>query len=124
MTEYIKKENKFISVPSFSNNFRTDVFEIVDKIPNGWTVWNIPINADFLPLCQCDKGYKVNSGTLKAIEMPREQAAIIVSATTWAGYSIKELKRFTEKGKNKKLYPTKCEEIAKIIPILEKYGLN
>lgn len=124
MTEYIKKENQFISVPSFSNNFRTDVFKIVDKIPDGWTVWNIPINADFLPLCQCDKEYHCNLRTLKAVEMPREQAAAIVSATTWAGDSIKKLKRFTENRKNKKLYPSKCDEITAIIPILEKYGLK
>ena len=47
----IKKGNTFEGIPAFSNNFRKDVFHIVDKIPKNCRIWNIYVNADFLPLC-------------------------------------------------------------------------
>lgn len=57
---------------SFENGYgRTYTFEIVDKIPKGYEVWNIDFDnmiGGLIPLCQCYHGTRtVNVDTLKAI---------------------------------------------------------
>lgn len=100
MIDFIKKGNTFEGIPDFSNNFRKDVFHIVDKIPKNYQIWNISINADFLLLCVTDGGYTVNLGSLLAVEMPKSDADILIRASSWAGYGEKKFNRFlTEKNK-------------------------
>lgn len=82
MSEYIKKGDTWEGIPDESNNFRKDVFHIVDKIPANYQVWNIPVTADFLPLCVSDGKYSVDTKCpLLAVEMPREKAKKISRAT-------------------------------------------
>lgn len=117
----IKKGNTFEGIPAFSNNFRKDVFHIVDKIPKNYRIWNISVNADFLPLCVNNGSYSVNLGELLAVEMPKADAKILLKASMWAGYGEKKFNRFLTE-KNKKRYPEIYETVKKAIPLLKKYS--
>lgn len=121
MIDFIKKGNTFEGIPAFSNNFRKDVFHIVDKIPKNYQIWSISVNADFLPLCVTDGGYTVNLGSLLAVEMPKSDADILITASMWAGYGEKKFNRFLTE-KNKKRYPEIYETVKKAIPLLKKYS--
>lgn len=55
-----------------SNSYRTDVFEVVDRIPAGYRVWNINLKdrSGYIPLCELLPGtYSVNRETLKTIRI-------------------------------------------------------
>ena len=57
---------------SFENGYGTTyTFEIVDKIPKGYKIWNIDFNnmaGSLIPLCKCYEGtYNVIPDQLKAI---------------------------------------------------------
>lgn len=57
--------------------FNTHTFEIVDKIPEGYFVWNITLqdeNKDYIPLAELlnGKGFDVNPDTLKAIKISNQ----------------------------------------------------
>lgn len=70
---------------------RKDVFEIVEKIPSGFFVWNIGDNMgsdEYIPLCQYlrpeDKdNYEINADTLKAIKLSREEINALRKAASW-----------------------------------------
>lgn len=52
-------------------------FEIVDRIPKGYNIWNIGAVEEYLPLCEPEDqegfSYKVNVNTLKAIKCDKAQ---------------------------------------------------
>ena len=120
MIECIEKNNTFESVPNFFNNFRTDVFHIIDKIPANYQIWNITTNADFLPLCAKNNNYAVDLGALLAVKMPKNEADILIKASIWAGYGEHNFIKFLTE-KNKKHYPEIYETVKKAIPLLKKY---
>lgn len=72
-------------------------FEVVDHIPDGFTVWNIGENmgtCDYIPLCEKlfpgDKEcYDINPDTLKALPLKRPDVLILRQS---AHYGIKDLK--------------------------------
>ena len=76
---------------------RQDVFEIVDKIPSGFFVWNICENMgtdEYIPLAQDlrpgDKeNFEINLHTLKAIRLNPEDVQILRKA---AGIGVNNLK--------------------------------
>lgn len=71
----------------------TREFEIVEKIPTGFFVWNIGANMgtdEYIPLCEDlhpeDKDdYNINPDTLKAIKLDTESVHKLRSA---AGYGV------------------------------------
>ena len=78
----------------YSEKFgKVDVFEIVDKIPFGFFVWNIGENMghdEYIPICQDlhpeDKdNYEINPHTLKAIKLSIEEVQLLRKA---AGYGV------------------------------------
>ena len=125
MSEYIKKGDTWEGIPDESNNFRKDVFHIVDKIPANYQVWNVPVTADFLPLCINDGKYIVDrTYPLLAVEMPREKAKKISRATCWAGATQAKLKAFIAKKSNQKHYPEITATIKEAMPILTELSLK
>lgn len=76
----IKIENNKIYTTS-SLCERTDIFEIVEKIPSNFFIWNIGENMgthEYIPICEDlhpeDKGdYQVNLSTLKAVKVTPEE---------------------------------------------------
>lgn len=64
-------------------------FEIVEKIPAGFEIWNIGGLGEYIPVCQTISGScNVDITTLKAIRLTENEVAILNSA---AGSGIKTL---------------------------------
>ena len=87
MNTIIKIENGKIYTKSDLNG-RNDIFEIVEKIPNNYFVWNIGENMgtdEYIPICEDlhpeDKdSYEINTRTLKAIRLSREEVETLREA--------------------------------------------
>lgn len=101
----IKIENGKIYSESFG---KTDVFEIVVRIPANFFVWNIGENMgthDYIPLCEDlhpeDKDdYSINPATLKAIRVTPEEweklndaASVGVNSLQTAAKALKSKRR-------------------------------
>lgn len=66
------KDGKIFS----ENDYRTDVFEIVEKIPENYVVWNIGGNMGtdkYIPICQLKTKYDVDLFSLKAVPVTSEE---------------------------------------------------
>lgn len=87
MNTITKIENGRIYTKSDLNE-RNDIFEVVDKIPSGFFVWNIGENMgtdEYIPICEDlhpeDKdNYEINTSTLKAIKLSHEEVEILREA--------------------------------------------
>lgn len=87
MKAIIKIENKKIYTESNLTD-RVDIFEIVEKIPSGFFIWNIGENMgtnEYIPICEDlhpeDKdNYDINPSTLKAIKLSREEVETLREA--------------------------------------------
>ena len=94
-TTFEIKGNKIFTTSNLCE--RQDVFEIVDKIPAGFFVWNIGENMgsnEYIPLAQDLKlgdkdDYSINPETLKAIRLNPEEVQILRKA---AGVGVNSLK--------------------------------
>ena len=86
MKEFRIENNKI-----YSNNElceKTYIFEIVDKIPVGFFVWNIGENMgsdEYIPLAQDLKpgdkeNFEINPNTLKAIKLQPEEVQLLRTA--------------------------------------------
>lgn len=87
MNTIIKIENGRIYTESNLND-RNDIFEIVEKIPSNYFIWNIGENMgtdEYIPICEDlqpeDKdSYDINASTLKAIKLSREEVETLREA--------------------------------------------
>ena len=87
MNTIIKIESGRIYTKSDLND-RNDVFEVVEKIPTGFFVWNIGENMgtdEYIPICEDlhpeDKdNYEIKTSTLKAIRLSREDVEALREA--------------------------------------------
>ena len=90
MNTIIKIENGKIYTESNLND-RNDVFEIVEKIPIHYFVWNIGENMgtdEYIPICEDlhpeDKdNYEINPNTVKAIKLSVEEVKALRQAASW-----------------------------------------
>ena len=95
MNTIIKIENGKIYTESNLND-RNDVFEIVEKIPIHYFVWNIGENMgtdEYIPICEDlhpeDKdNYEINPNTVKAIKLSVEEVKALRKAASWGVYSM------------------------------------
>lgn len=62
---------------------RTDRFEIVDRFPIGYMIWNINASVipGYLPLCRMKDTTEVDTSTLKAIKVEGDGAGKILKAS-------------------------------------------
>lgn len=80
---------------------KTDVFEIVSKIPSGFFVWNIGDNMgtrEYIPLCQLSRPgdkecYSINPETLKAIRVSPEEWEKLEKAGNWGVGNLKQAEK-------------------------------
>lgn len=87
MNTIIKIENGRIYTESNLND-GNDIFEIVEKIPSNYFIWNIGENMgtdEYIPICEDlqpeDKdSYDINASTLKAIKLSREEVETLREA--------------------------------------------
>lgn len=83
------ENNKIYSTSNLSE--RTDIFEIVEKIPQGFFVWNIGENMgthEYIPVCQDqhpeDKtNFEINIATLKAVKVTPDEWKKLNKAAAW-----------------------------------------
>lgn len=86
MKEFRIENNKIYSKSELYE--KTDIFEIVDKIPTGFFVWNIGENMgsdEYIPLAQDLKpgdkeSFEINPYTLKAIKLDSEEVKLLRNA--------------------------------------------
>ena len=69
-------------------------FEIVDRIPKGYIVWNIGDNMTdgYIPLCELTTGYNINVNTLKAIALDDAEVRILRDAAHYGIWNLKKAK--------------------------------
>ena len=82
-------DNKIYSKSNLCD--KVDVFEIVEKIPANYFVWNIGENMgsdEYIPCCEDlrpgDKdSYEINPYTLKAIKLSKDDVLKLRKAASW-----------------------------------------
>ena len=127
MNTIIKIENGRIYTKS-SLNERNDIFEVVEKIPAGFFVWNIGKNMgtdEYIPICEDlhpeDKdNYEINTRTLKAIRLSLEDVEALREAAH-AGIVSKKTAEKALKSKRRGYWSDrKRAEAEKTIDIFKK----
>ena len=104
-TTFEIKGNKIFTTSNLCE--RQDVFEIVDKIPGNFYIWNIGENMgsdEWIPLAQDLKpgdkeNFEINPETLKAIRLKPEEVQILRKA---AGIGVNNLKAAEKALKSKR----------------------
>lgn len=108
--------------------FNTHTFEIVNKIPAGFFVWNIGENMgsdEYIPLAEDLKpgdkeNFEIRSDTLKAIRLSVEEVKALRKAAGW-GVASKSAAEKALKSKRKGYISNhKREEAAATIEIFKK----
>ena len=99
---------------------RIDKFEVVDKIPSGYEIWNIPEMKgyeEYLPLCEVFEGTRnVNLDTLKAIKVGSSDANVVRKASMQGFNNLKSTQRYLNNPRNYK----KAEIAKRVLSIYEK----
>ena len=80
---------------------RKDVFEIVEKVPANFFVWNIGDNMgthEYIPVCEDlhpeDKDdYSINQATLKAVKVSPEEWEKLDKAANWGVGNLKQAEK-------------------------------
>lgn len=97
-------------------------YQVVDKIPDGYDVWNIAGingNPEYLPLCVCYEGtYTVMIDRLLAIKIPEADQKIMYASSMWGAGNLIKARRLL---KRKNLNQRTRERIEKALPLFEKY---
>ena len=109
-------------------NVRNDVFEVVEKIPAGFFVWNIGENMgsnEYIPLAQDlhpeDKeNYEINTSTLKAIKLSREEVETLREAASVGINSKKTAERALKSKRRGYWSDRKRAEAEKTIDIFKR----
>lgn len=86
------KDGKIFS----ENDYRTDVFEIVEKIPENYVVWNIGENMGtdkYIPICQLKTKYDVDLFNLKAVPVTSEEYKRLQDASSWGISSLENAEK-------------------------------
>ena len=99
MTTLKFENNKIYSTSTLCE--KTDIFEIVEKIPVGFFVWNIGENMgthEYIPVCEDlhpeDKDdYSINPATLKAVKVSPEEWEKLNKAASWGVGNLKQAEK-------------------------------
>lgn len=105
----------------------TYIFEVVDKIPEGFSVWAISGigNGEYTPICETirpnDKNcYDVNTKTLKAIKLSKEEVEILFNSAMAGDGTLKKAKSTLKRVAKTATMQRRQEKARKALPILEK----
>lgn len=90
-----RKVNKMKKTIISKTLWNTDIFEVVNKIPVGYFIWNIGDNMghdDYIPLCENlyqglkksdPEYYSINQDTLKAIKLDLKEVKLLRKAASY-----------------------------------------
>lgn len=127
MNIIIKIENGRIYTKSNLND-RGDIFEIVEKIPSNYFVWNIGENMgtdEYIPICEDlhpeeKDNYEINPNTLKAIKLRVEEVKVLRKAAQVGINSKKTAERALKSKRRGYWSDRKREQATKTIDIFNK----
>ena len=99
MTTLKFERNKIYSTSTLCE--KTDVFEIVEKIPAGYYVWNIGENMgahEYIPVCEDlhpenKEDYSINLATLKAVKVTPDEWKKLNKAAAWGVGNLKQAEK-------------------------------
>lgn len=99
MTKFKIENGKIYSEKPMSEG--VDVFEIVEKIPVRFFVWNIGENMgthEYIPVCEDlhpgDKdNYEINTATLKAVKVAPDEWEKLDKAASWGVGNLKQAEK-------------------------------
>lgn len=106
----------------------TDIYKIVEKIPFSFCVWNIGKNMgsdEYIPLCQdlypeIKDDYSINSDTLRAIKLQKEDVELLREAAAWGVNSIETARKALKSRRRSYIAEKKRENARKTIDIFER----
>lgn len=101
-------------------------FELVDRVPRGYFVWNIGKNMidGYLPLCRLayiqpfPGGRNIEIETLKAIKC--EGAQTILAAIGWGPETPEEIEQYIERYERKGTYAMEIKLMKKALPLMRQ----
>lgn len=93
------EDNKIYSTSALCE--RTDVFEIVEKIPTGFFVWGIGENMgthEYIPVCEDlhpenKEDYSINLATLKAVKVAPDEWEKLNKSASWGVGNLKQAEK-------------------------------
>lgn len=113
------KDGKIFS----ENDYRTDVFEIVEKIPENYVVWNIGENMGidkYIPICQLKTKYDVDLFSLKAVPVTSEEYKRLQDASSWGVSSLENAEKALKSKRRGYISDKKRVLAASVIEIFRK----
>lgn len=122
------KEFEIIGNTVISRAFKEDVFQIVERIPERFFVWNIGKNmksAERIPLCEAlhpeDKDdYSINPDTLKAINLPENEVKLLRDAANFGINSLATAEKALKSRRRGYMSDRKREQAKKVIDIFRR----
>ena len=113
------KDGKIFS----ENDYRTDVFEIVEKIPENYVVWNIGENMGtdkYIPIWQLKTKYDVDLFSLKAVPVTSEEYKRLQDASSWGVSSLENAEKALKSKRRGYISDKKRVLAASVIEIFRK----
>lgn len=113
------KDGKIFS----ENDYRTDVFEIVEKIPENYVVWNIGENMGtdkYIPICQLKTKYDVDLFSLKAVPVTSEEYKKLQNASSWGVSSLENAEKALKSKRRGYISDKKRALAASVVEIFRK----
>lgn len=100
----------------------THTFEIVEKIPTGFFVWNIGENMTdgYIPICEILEGYSINTETLKAIALEENEIEIVRESARYGVNDLKSARRASKLNPKTRSTLHKKELAIAALPIFER----
>lgn len=105
----------------------TYIFEVVEKIPEGFSIWAISGigNGEYTPICErlhpenkdC---YDVNTQTLKAIKLSKEEVEILFQSAMAGDGTLKKARTTLKRVAKTATMQRRQEKARKAFPILER----
>ena len=117
------KEGKIFS----ENDYRTDVFEIVEKIPTNYVIWNIGKNMGtdkYIPICQLKTKYDVDLFSLKAVPVTPEEYSKLQGASSWGVSSLENAEKALKSKRRGYISDKKRALAASTIEIFRKISIS
>lgn len=121
----MKKEFEIIGNTIINRSFNENVFQIVDRIPAGFSIWNIGANmksTEWIPLCENlhpeDKeDYSINPDTLKAIKLPENEVQLLRDAAQFGINSLATAEKALKSHRRGSMSDRKRDRAKKVIDI-------